>query len=81
MCGLGQLSLALVITLTDSIKGNVLCLELNVYRRNLKNYIKLDTDVEIRINANMRTEKKVIEKGFDKEKGMHYYKIYFNNEE
>lgn len=50
-------------------------------KRNLKNYIKLDTDVEIRINANMRTGKKVIEKGFDKEKGMHYYKIYFNNEE
>jgi hypothetical protein len=47
----------------------------------LKNYIKLDTDVEIRINATMRTEKRVIEKGFDKEKGMHYYKIYFNNEE
>jgi len=47
-----------------------------VIKRKIRNLIKLDTDIEIRINSS-----KNIEKGFDEQKGMHFYKIYFNNEE
>jgi len=41
----------------------------------------LDTNVEIRINTQADKIEKVVEKGFDAEKQMHYYKIYYVNEE
>lgn len=50
-------------------------------KKNIKNLIKLDTNVEIRINTQADKIEKVVEKGFDSEKQMHYYKIYYVNEE
>lgn len=51
-----------------------------IIAKKIKNIIKLDTDIELKIGA---IEKKLpdnIEKGFDDTKGMYYYKIYFNEE-
>lgn len=50
-------------------------------KKSIKNLIKLDTNVEIRINTQADKIEKVVEKGFDAEKQMHYYKIYYVNEE
>lgn len=50
-------------------------------KKSIKNFIKLDTNVEIRINTQADKIEKVIEKGFDVEKQMHYYKIYYITEE
>lgn len=52
-------------------------------RRKLRNLIKLDTQVEIRINPNpeeMDLGERFVERGFDEDKNMHYYKIFFNQE-
>lgn len=51
-------------------------------KRKINNLIKLDTDVEIKINCNNKVENSFenIEKGFDNAKGMYYYKIYYNTE-
>lgn len=52
-------------------------------KRKLKNLIKLDTDFEIKVknvssdDGNMQ----YIERGFDEEKGMSFYKVFFNVEE
>lgn len=50
-------------------------------KKSIKNLIKLDNNVEIRINTQADKVEKVVEKGFDTEKQMHYYKIYYVNEE
>lgn len=50
-------------------------------KKSIKNLIKLDNNVEIRINTQTDKVEKVVEKGFDVEKQMHYYKIYYVNEE
>jgi len=51
-------------------------------KRKFKNLIKLDTDFEIKINnpsdgINMQ----FIERGFDENKGMYFYKVFFNADE
>jgi hypothetical protein len=51
-------------------------------KRKFRNLIKLDTDIEIRIKTPAATsDTAYIERGYDEEKGMHYYKVYFNEEE
>lgn len=50
-------------------------------KKSIKNLIKLDNNVEIHINTKADRVEKVVEKGFDAEKQMHYYKIYYVNEE
>lgn len=51
-------------------------------KRRFKNLIKLDTNIEIRIKTPAETSDiTYIERGYDEEKGMHYYKVYFNEEE
>lgn len=50
-------------------------------KRSIKNLIKLDTDIEIRIKPSSNKDKQNIEKGYDDKKQMFYYKIYFNEEE
>lgn len=52
-------------------------------KRQIKNLIKLDTDIEIKIKNQVSSEtgEEYIERGFDEEKRMHYYKVYFNSEE
>lgn len=52
-------------------------------KKKFKNLIKLDTEFEIKVKhptsdtGNMQ----YIERGFDEEKGMNFYKVYFNEEE
>ncbi len=49
-------------------------------RRSIKNFIKLDTDFEIKINGSSGTSNNYLEKGYDSDKQMYFYKIYFNEE-
>ena len=52
-------------------------------KKKFRNMIKLDTEIEIKVKSpttetgNMQ----FIERGFDDEKGMHFYKVFFNEEE
>lgn len=48
--------------------------------KKIKNVIKLDTKLELKILLDKENGTKNIEKGFDTERGMSYYKIYFNEE-
>lgn len=48
--------------------------------KRLNRTIKLDTDIELKISNSTDDEQSRIEKGYDSEKKMHYYKIYFNEE-
>lgn len=52
-------------------------------KRKFKNLIKLDTDIEIKINpAPAEVDiSQFVERGYDEEKGMYYYKVYFNEEQ
>ncbi|MDF2500532.1 MAG: 37kDa nucleoid-associated protein [Anaerosporomusa subterranea] len=52
-------------------------------KRKIKNLIKLDTDIEIKVKtpAAETSETSFIERGYDELKGMHYYKVFFNEEE
>lgn len=50
-------------------------------KRNIKNFIKLDKDIEIRFKTQKESYNQIIEKGYDEGKNMHFYKIYFNSEE
>lgn len=47
----------------------------------LRKKIKLDDSIEVNINlTNLKNGNEVIEKGYDEEKDMHYYKLYFKEE-
>ncbi|MDZ4621181.1 nucleoid-associated protein [Bacillus cereus] len=48
----------------------------------IKNLIKLDNNIEIKFNQNTVKEHTLenIEKGYDHQKGMYFYKIYYNEE-
>lgn len=48
--------------------------------KKFRNHIKLDTNVEIKINQVEEKELQYIEKGFDSSKGMYFYKIFYNHE-
>ncbi len=57
---------------------------LQTMRKKFKSLIKLDTKVEIKVNPNPdepNASQKYMERGYDEEKGMYYYKIYFNQEQ
>ena len=49
-------------------------------KKKIKNIIKLDTKLELKVLLDRDNGTKNIEKGFDEEKGMYFYKIYFNEE-
>ncbi|KEO82003.1 nucleoid-associated protein [Tumebacillus flagellatus] len=49
-------------------------------KRRLRNLIRLDTDVEIRVKKLYPDNYDFIERGFDEDKGMFFYKVYFNQE-
>lgn len=50
-------------------------------KKRLKNFIKLDTNIQIKINLdNPEVVEEYVERAYDYEKDMHYYKIYFNEE-
>ena len=46
----------------------------------LKNLIKLDTQIEIKLNATAEASDEFVERGFDNDKKMYFYKIFFNQE-
>lgn len=50
-------------------------------KRSIKSLIKLDTNIQIKIDSNdPEYNQQFIEKGFDEVRGMKYYKVYFNKE-
>lgn len=50
-------------------------------KQKLRNFIKLDTNIKIQLGfSNAQSVDRFIEKGFDEEKNMYYYKCYFNTE-
>lgn len=49
-------------------------------KRGFKNNIQLDTQMEIKILSSQAQADGFLERGYDEEKEMKYYKIYFNNE-
>lgn len=50
-------------------------------KRSIRNFIKLDTDIEIKIHHSAENNTKYIEKGYDEKRKMYYYKVYFNEEQ
>ena len=54
---------------------------LKTAKRKIKSNIKLDTKIQIRLDFNNpEYSQDFLEKGFDEGRGMHYYKVYFNEE-
>jgi hypothetical protein len=54
---------------------------INNAKRKIKNNIKLDNGVSIKMNfTNPDESKGLVERGFDEDKGMYFYKVFFNEE-
>jgi len=54
--------------------------QLKKSKKQFKNRIKLDSGVDIQLNFNQENQQEFIERGYDSQRGMNYYKIYFNEE-
>lgn len=54
--------------------------EIKREKSKIKNIIKLDTKLELKVLLDKNDITRNIEKGFDESKGMYFYKIYFNEE-
>lgn len=51
-------------------------------RKKIKNVINLDTNIQIKMDfVNPESAEKFVEKGWDEEKQMYYYLVYFNKEQ
>lgn len=51
-------------------------------RKKMKNVIELDTNIQIKLDfINPESAEKFVEKGWDEEKQMYYYLVYFNKEQ
>ncbi|UYW00351.1 nucleoid-associated protein [Flavobacterium agricola] len=51
-------------------------------RKKIKNVINLDTNIQIKLDfVNPESAEKFVEKGWDEEKQMYYYLVYFNKEQ
>ncbi|WP_373075699.1 nucleoid-associated protein [Zeaxanthinibacter enoshimensis] len=51
-------------------------------RKKMKNVIELDTNIQIRLDfINPESAEKFVEKGWDEERQMYYYLVYFNKEQ
>ncbi|SFR50664.1 hypothetical protein SAMN04490243_2401 [Robiginitalea myxolifaciens] len=51
-------------------------------RKKMKNVIDLDTNIQIKLNfINPESAEKFVEKGWDEERQMYYYLVYFNREQ
>ena len=51
-------------------------------RKSIKNVINLDTHIQIKLDfINPESAEKYVEKGWDEEKQMYYYLVYFNKEQ
>lgn len=51
-----------------------------VAKRKIRNLIKLDSDIEIKIPPKVSAVEEIIEHGYDTQKKMKYYKIYYTDE-
>lgn len=51
-----------------------------VAKKKIRNFIKLDSDIEIKIPSKISAVEKIIEQGYDTERNMRYYKIYYISE-
>lgn len=49
-------------------------------KRKIKNIIKLDTNVEVKFLIDKHFDESSFEKGYDNDRGMYFYKFYFNEE-
>lgn len=49
-------------------------------KKKIRNFIKLDSDIEIKIPSKISAVEEIIEQGYDAKKKMRYYKIYYTNE-
>ncbi len=50
-------------------------------KRAIKNFIKLDTGIQVKLDfKDPESSRQYVEKGFDPDKGMHFYKVYYNEE-
>lgn len=49
-------------------------------KKSIRNFIKLDTNIEIKVNHSSTDNTQYLEKGYDEEKNMFFYKVYFNEE-
>ncbi|MBC7555548.1 MAG: nucleoid-associated protein, partial [Chryseobacterium sp.] len=50
--------------------------------KSIKNVINLDTHIQIKLDfINPESAEKYVEKGWDEEKQMYYYLVYFNKEQ
>lgn len=55
--------------------------ELKKMQRKIRNLIKLDTEIEIRVRSNNpEINNRYVERGYDDGRGMYFYKVYFNSE-
>lgn len=67
------------ITMSDTF--NVSDAVVKQQKQKLRNFIKLDTNIKIQLGfSNAKSVDHLIEKGWDDDKGMYYYKCYFNYE-
>lgn len=65
--------------MADSFQVSELVLEKQ--KRTIKNAIQLDTNIQLRFNFDdPDSMSKFVERGYDEEKEMHYYKVYYNEE-
>jgi hypothetical protein len=65
--------------MSDSFQVSELVLEKQ--KRSIKNAIQLDTNIQLRFNFDDPASMgKFVERGYDEEKGMHYYKVFYNEE-
>ena len=65
--------------ISDSFQVSELVLEKQ--KRTIKNAIQLDTNIQLRFNFdNPDSMGKFVERGYDVQKGMHYYKVFYNEE-
>ena len=49
-------------------------------KRGFNTSIQLDTQIEIKVHSSKAQADGFLERGYDEERGMKYYKVYFNNE-
>ncbi len=54
---------------------------IKIKKRDIKNFISLDTDIQIKLTArDPEKSRQYIERGYDRERGMNYYKVFYYSE-
>jgi hypothetical protein len=68
--------------LEDVSEFNIANKAVSSARKSIKNVISLDTNIQIKLDfINPESADKFVEKGWDEEKQMYYYLVYFNKEQ